>query len=167
MSGPNVMSSCSRWRRVKMRSLEFVHFRIKEKMCELYREERAERGSQESKSGVDAPLWLRKLRPWYGHHQHFHIRLHCPEGSAECDPQGPLPKGLGCDNLAWFSRIEKRKRRDKAKAASEAEELRRAKLPQNELRALKREEAKKRNETKKVAKEKRERLIKRCEHLSP
>ena len=26
-------------------------------------------------------LWLRKLRPWWGHHDHFHVRLRCPPGS--------------------------------------------------------------------------------------
>ena len=25
--------------------------------------------------------WLRKVRPWYGHHYHFHIRLACPKGA--------------------------------------------------------------------------------------
>ena len=24
--------------------------------------------------------WLRKIRPWYGHHYHFHVRLSCPKG---------------------------------------------------------------------------------------
>ncbi len=26
--------------------------------------------------------WLRKIRPWYGHHYHFHVRLNCPKGAA-------------------------------------------------------------------------------------
>ena len=25
--------------------------------------------------------WLRKIRPWYGHHYHFHVRLACPSGA--------------------------------------------------------------------------------------
>lgn len=41
--------------------------------------------------------WLRKLRPWYGHDGHMHIRLSCPPGSAQCASQRPLPEGEGCD----------------------------------------------------------------------
>ena len=26
--------------------------------------------------------WLRKVRPWWGHHYHFHVRLACPAGDA-------------------------------------------------------------------------------------
>jgi penicillin-insensitive murein endopeptidase len=41
--------------------------------------------------------WLHKLRPWYGHDDHFHVRLACPEGSPACEPQKPIPQGDGCD----------------------------------------------------------------------
>jgi penicillin-insensitive murein endopeptidase len=41
--------------------------------------------------------WLQKLRPWWGHDDHFHVRLRCPEGSPECEPQKPVPEGDGCD----------------------------------------------------------------------
>jgi penicillin-insensitive murein endopeptidase len=48
--------------------------------------------------------WLRKIRPWFGHAAHFHVRLDCPEGSASCVPQSPAPPGEGCDAelLSWF-----------------------------------------------------------------
>jgi penicillin-insensitive murein endopeptidase len=48
-------------------------------------------------------LWLARLRPWWGHHDHFHVRLKCPHGSADCRPQPPVPPGEGCGlDLAWW-----------------------------------------------------------------
>ena len=41
--------------------------------------------------------WLGKLRPWWGHDQHFHVRLACPADSPGCEPQKPIPAGDGCD----------------------------------------------------------------------
>jgi penicillin-insensitive murein DD-endopeptidase len=41
--------------------------------------------------------WLGKLRPWYGHDDHFHVRLACPADSPECERQAPVPPGDGCD----------------------------------------------------------------------
>lgn len=41
--------------------------------------------------------WLRKIRPWSGHNAHFHVRLHCPEGSEHCENQAPIPEGDGCN----------------------------------------------------------------------
>ena len=41
--------------------------------------------------------WLHYIRPWYGHHDHFHVRLSCPAGSPSCERQRPLPPGDGCD----------------------------------------------------------------------
>lgn len=40
--------------------------------------------------------YLRKIRPWFGHHYHFHVRLFCPEGSPGCAAQAPVPAGDGC-----------------------------------------------------------------------
>ena len=31
--------------------------------------------------------WLHKVRPYWGHDYHFHIRIGCPAGSPECRPQ--------------------------------------------------------------------------------
>src|ERR1700761_2549400 len=46
--------------------------------------------------------WLQKVRPWWGHDDHFHVRLACPADSPECVPQPPLPPGDGCDALGWW-----------------------------------------------------------------
>lgn len=60
----------------------FVHPVIKEKLC-----------ATEQSVNRD---WLRKVRPWWGHHYHMHVRLNCPEGSQSCKPQAEPPKGDGC-----------------------------------------------------------------------
>ena len=47
--------------------------------------------------------WLRKIRPWYGHHYHFHVRLKCPASDRGCVNQAAPPPGDGCGkNLAWW-----------------------------------------------------------------
>jgi penicillin-insensitive murein endopeptidase len=52
------------------------------------------------KSGHD---WLRKIRPWWGHDDHFHVRLKCPLNNKNCAGQEPLPVSDGCDaSLAWW-----------------------------------------------------------------
>ncbi len=49
--------------------------------------------------------WLRKIRPWFGHDDHFHVRLACSPTDTDCQSQAPLPDGDGCDKLAsWFER---------------------------------------------------------------
>ena len=40
--------------------------------------------------------WLSKVRPWYGHHYHFHVRLKCPAGTSGCVNQAAPPLGDGC-----------------------------------------------------------------------
>lgn len=69
----------------------FVSPRIKEGMCHLY----------ESK-GDDA--WLRRLRPWFGHRAHMHVRLSCPVDSPYCKSQVAVPEGTGCgaELQSWF-----------------------------------------------------------------
>lgn len=50
--------------------------------------------------------WLRKIRPWYGHHYHFHVRLACPKGARGCVDQAPPPAGDGCaDAQEWVNNI--------------------------------------------------------------
>lgn len=68
----------------------FVHPLIKRAMCEASWEDRT---------------MLAKVRPWYGHDAHFHVRLACPAGSPDCRAQRPPPPGDGCgDGLAyWFT----------------------------------------------------------------
>lgn len=66
----------------------FVSAAIKQKLCETAGTDRA---------------WLRKIRPWYGHDAHFHVRLECPPGAAGCTPQASVGPGDGCNELAeWF-----------------------------------------------------------------
>ncbi|UWQ49465.1 penicillin-insensitive murein endopeptidase [Leisingera caerulea] len=50
--------------------------------------------------------WLRKIRPWWGHHYHFHVRLACPRGARGCVDQAAPPKGDGCaDAQQWVNNI--------------------------------------------------------------
>ncbi|WP_339109463.1 penicillin-insensitive murein endopeptidase [Thioclava sp. GXIMD4216] len=52
--------------------------------------------------------WLQKIRPYWGHNTHFHVRLKCPPGAKYCEAQTPtvtqLSKGGdGCDEtLNWW-----------------------------------------------------------------
>jgi penicillin-insensitive murein endopeptidase len=49
--------------------------------------------------------WLSKIRPWYGHDYHFHIRMRCPAGSNECEGQPSQSGDEGCapsDLAYWF-----------------------------------------------------------------
>ena len=72
----------------------FVHAAIKDQLCQTAGEDRD---------------WLRKIRPWYGHNAHFHVRLACPAGAVGCIDQAPPPEGDGCDaTLAWWFSEEAR-----------------------------------------------------------
>jgi penicillin-insensitive murein endopeptidase len=47
--------------------------------------------------------WLGKVRPWWGHNAHFHVRLRCPAGSSACVEQDPPPDDDDCgESLAWW-----------------------------------------------------------------
>ena len=47
--------------------------------------------------------WLGRVRPYWGHDDHLHVRLACPAGMAACQRQAPPPPGDGCDaTLAWW-----------------------------------------------------------------
>jgi penicillin-insensitive murein endopeptidase len=52
--------------------------------------------------------WLQKIRPFWGHNFHFHVRLKCPIGSKVCKIQKPTVNSLskggnGCDKtLIWW-----------------------------------------------------------------
>ena len=59
----------------------FVHPHIKKAMCDMSWPRRG---------------FLRRIRPWYGHDEHFHVRLKCPGDSPRCAPQSAPPKGTGC-----------------------------------------------------------------------
>ncbi len=55
-------------------------------------------------AGADR-AWLAKVRPWWGHDYHFHVRIFCPADSPQCEPQPPPESGEGCghDLDYWFS----------------------------------------------------------------
>lgn len=47
--------------------------------------------------------WLHKVRPWYGHNEHIHVRIACPATDKQCRHQEPIPPGDGCDrSLTWW-----------------------------------------------------------------
>lgn len=52
--------------------------------------------------------WLHKVRPYWGHHYHFHVRMACPAGSASCVPQGATPGDDGCGKELddWLKRVD-------------------------------------------------------------
>jgi penicillin-insensitive murein endopeptidase len=66
----------------------FVNPGVKKVLCERAGDDRA---------------WLRKIRPWYKHDDHFHVRLRCPPGMQGCRAQDAVPAGDGCgENLAYW-----------------------------------------------------------------
>jgi penicillin-insensitive murein endopeptidase len=68
----------------------FVHPPIKAELCKWAKGDRA---------------WLAKVRPYFGHNYHFHIRINCPADSPSCKNQPtPAPKDqTGCgDELAYW-----------------------------------------------------------------
>ncbi|MBI2239567.1 MAG: penicillin-insensitive murein endopeptidase [Magnetospirillum gryphiswaldense] len=50
--------------------------------------------------------WLAKLRPWWGHDEHFHVRLSCAIGDTNCQPQAAVPPGDGCgaELQSWLNK---------------------------------------------------------------
>jgi len=45
---------------------------------------------------------FKKLRPWWGHHYHMHLRFRCPKSSANCIAQNE-PSEVECgEELAWW-----------------------------------------------------------------
>jgi penicillin-insensitive murein endopeptidase len=81
----------------------FVHAGIKRDLCERM---------------PDAP-WLAKLRPWWGHDDHLHVRLKCPAGSTLCEAQEPVANlGPQCGKeLDWWFSAEAREEWGKRKGS--------------------------------------------------
>ncbi len=68
----------------------FVNPAIKRELCQSVGSDRA---------------WMTKVRPYWGHDDHIHIRLACPDGASSCEEQEPPPEGDGCsekDLAYWF-----------------------------------------------------------------
>ncbi|HEX2652379.1 MAG TPA: penicillin-insensitive murein endopeptidase [Xanthobacteraceae bacterium] len=67
----------------------FVNAAIKKALCR-------EAGSDRA--------WLSKVRPWWGHDFHFHVRMHCPADNPDCRGQEPTRSGDGCaaSELSWW-----------------------------------------------------------------
>jgi penicillin-insensitive murein endopeptidase len=53
-------------------------------------------------AGRGDAAWLRKIRPWWEHHDHFHVRLNCPRGAVGCTDPDPIPPGDGCKDAVWW-----------------------------------------------------------------
>lgn len=53
---------------------------------------------------------LHKVRPYWGHHYHMHIRIGCPKGSTTCKAQPPTGNEDGCGKEVddWLARMKKR-----------------------------------------------------------
>jgi penicillin-insensitive murein endopeptidase len=68
----------------------FVNAAIKKALCREAGKDRA---------------FLHKVRPWWGHNYHFHVRIGCPAGSPDCKGQDPAAEAEGCgkDLDYWFS----------------------------------------------------------------
>ena len=72
----------------------FVSPAIKVKMCEMTADENMHK-------------YLHKIRPWFGHTEHFHVRLRCPAHAADCEKQTPIPEMNTIaeekeEALSWF-----------------------------------------------------------------
>jgi penicillin-insensitive murein endopeptidase len=68
----------------------FVNKFIKQRLCETVGGDRR---------------WLNKLVVWAGHDEHFHVRLHCPPGNPQCQPQAGYyhDDGCGAPLEIWFT----------------------------------------------------------------
>jgi penicillin-insensitive murein DD-endopeptidase len=69
----------------------FVNKYIKQRLCHTVTGDRS---------------WLNKLVVWVGHDEHFHVRLFCPPGNPQCQPQAGYYKDDGCGEPleVWFTR---------------------------------------------------------------
>jgi penicillin-insensitive murein endopeptidase len=75
----------------------FVHPAIKKALCQMA-----------PQAGKDR-AWLGKVRPWWNHHYHFHVRLACPPGAAGCEDQKGVSGDDGCGQelVNWYAMLKK------------------------------------------------------------
>ena len=54
-------------------------------------------------------VWLHKVRAYWGHESHFHMRISCPKSSAGCISQPALPNDDGCGQELsnWLTVVKK------------------------------------------------------------
>ncbi len=73
----------------------FVHPAIKKALCDV-----APKDTERA--------WTRKIRAYWGHHYHFHVRIACPEGSTNCEAQPPLAAddGCGAELKRWLALVK-------------------------------------------------------------
>ncbi len=76
--------------------------------------------------------WQKKIRPWWGHNEHFHVRLKCPDNSPDCTMKGQAIKDDGCgkDLDWWFSEEAKLPKSKKEAEGKISEEELFEKLPE-------------------------------------
>ena len=80
----------------------FVHPAIKKALCD---------GAAKDKDHG----WLRKVRAYWGHHYHVHIRIGCPAGSGNCEAQPSLPAddGCGAELKNWLALVKPKPQKPK------------------------------------------------------
>ena len=83
----------------------FVNWIIKRHLCKTVKDDRD---------------WLRRIRPWWGHDRHFHIRIRCQKGSPDCKNQRSVANIANCGGETWFSdaAVIARRKKDTVKKAS-------------------------------------------------
>jgi penicillin-insensitive murein endopeptidase len=75
----------------------FVHPAIKKALCQ----QAAQVGKERA--------WLGKVRPWWNHHYHFHVRLACTPGMEGCENQKGVSGDDGCGQelVNWYAMLKK------------------------------------------------------------
>ena len=98
----------------------FVHPAIKKVLCEQAGNDRS---------------WLAKVRPWWNHYYHFHVRVSCVPGASDCEGQKPASGDDGCgQELAdWFAKL-KRQRLPELRSRRRAQASRAGLLPWRSFR---------------------------------
>lgn len=80
-----IIKTAAKYRKVER---VLVHPVIKRELCRMAKGDRS---------------WLQKVRPYWGHHYHMHVRIGCPKGSPKCRRQAATTPGTGCGaNLKWW-----------------------------------------------------------------
>jgi penicillin-insensitive murein endopeptidase len=73
-----------------------VHPAIKKAVCDAAKDEKNRD-------------WMSKIRPYWGHHYHFHVRIACPKGSTGCQSQPSVDDdndGCGAELTRWLKLVK-------------------------------------------------------------